>query len=375
MSKKEILIILLTLVFAAFYYLFVHHSAPPPAKTTPPKPPTVTVPYPLPEVKLTGLRKIIIDNAAGNTVVRGHSSPRVTVEILLYLPDQEDSEEIINAHDFLKERDGILSVDTGLNPSYRNRGILTSITLGIPRDLPLDITNDRGDCIVSDLESDLWIDQNRGRLKCTAVRGNIRGEVKNSKLSSLEDLGSLVLKISDSLLEVSRARQVDLETESAILKIRDVPLHTRVRSSRGSLELINLQGEIRVESYATPMTLRGIKARLIEIRNRYADIEMESITARDLSITSAFNRLTLSFQNIQNQLYIQGKDCHIAIAYPPAVHPAYRLEVKYGRIHFKRKEPVDTRSSGIYSTLTNSLLRPPQMIIHNSYGDIILKNL
>jgi len=109
------------------------------------------------------------------------------------------------------------------------------------------------------------------------------------------------------------------------------------------------------------------------LKNAYAYIGIEGITAKTLDILTSHGSLDIAFDQVEERINIKNKHSRISLEYPPSVKPLFNINSKYGTIIDKTSVKYTILKEKNRMSLNNPEGKP-EIIINNPYGTTVLKN-
>jgi hypothetical protein len=110
----------------------------------------------------------------------------------------------------------------------------------------------------------------------------------------------------------------------------------------------------------------------VVIENSYADVMLAEFSAASLDVLLKNGNLDLSAASVADRINIEARHAQLALAFAALVDPTFSIKTRHGRI-FAQPLPGLERYEENEESFANRSGQKPEILIHNSYGDVRLK--
>jgi len=366
--------------------------------------------FPGKEMPFPGVNRVVIENPAGEVTVERSADGQVHLNSLLrvYYSDKSVVDELQQKTEVRSDLDnGALTVSVRYPSAFPYRHLRVLFRLQVPEGVPLSIANHEGDVIVRDTGTDMRIDQENGGLVLENIPGRTQLHLKNcvAKIKGLTDHAEITASHANVRLE--DAASLKLNGRHGEFSIKNVKngvsvdyAYGRLRvDGAGSLEisarhcdiralnirdgaiianrhetifLENAGGDIRLYNRSGRIEMGHSTARNVVIENSYADVTLAEFSAASLDVLLKNGNLGLSVKNIADRINIEAQHAELDLAFAALSDPTFSIKTRHGRIYAQPLPGLELYEEN-EERFANRSGQKPEILIHNSYGDVRVK--
>jgi hypothetical protein len=203
------------------------------------------------------------------------------------------------------------------------------------------------------------------KLNCSNARMTIEGVKNETEIDNA----------SHSLITMKDSRKVTIDARYTRIKLENINDGVSIKNSHENIYMKNIKGNVRVKARHCKIILEGAVSDMVDIANSYDPIRLEGLSARSVGIMLDNGRLDIAFDRIEESVNIKNTYSRISLEYPPSIQPLFSIHVRHGRIVNQTSiQMAILEERGRVSVKAGTMEGKPQMIIDNSYGDVLLKN-
>lgn len=375
--------------------------------------PQKEIQYVLKETDAASIRKIKINNPAGDIEV-GKSidnTIRITPVIRVYHKDKEKAGDISREiHLITREIGEKIAIDVESNERFPYNRVRLGFKCLIPAKVELELTNRygnidindtgqdiniaemHGDVFVKNVESPLKVKNYNGLVRLYDIKGNIQLDSRNSRIK-IRNAPSLKLKCTHANvfvadvkegIEITYAGYSDLEIENTghlnidakLTKIKLVNIKggAVVTNSHEPIFMTDIQGDIKIKARQCRIDVTKAVGDFLIVQNSYSDVTIDGFSGKTLDAQLEHGELNVTFENIQEKININTSYADVTLKYPETVGPAFNINSANGKIlnsTTTRLTVQEDRAKRWVKTLEGK----PQITIDTKYADVFFKNI
>lgn len=418
MKKREVIIVILLIAFGVLYNLyeegdidivFFDECTISPTRLHDRHHPVL---FPQEEIQRTDIRRIDIENTAGEILVEKSQDNTTTIKpvIQVYHKDRNKAEDIYHKIKIVtRAADGRIDINTESKGKFPYKRVRVQFKLFIPEDVELGLYNRYGDIDIRDAGKDISLNERHGdirvqnivsKLKIYHRYGNVNlGHITNTlDLNSqqgkitIKDISALKLNCVHSrvsitgvkdetkidhasycTLEVENANKLSIHGRQTRIRLKNIKNGVNIKNSHQTISMNEISGDIKIMTRNCRIRLAKIAAEAFTLKNSHGRVAVEDISGTDLDLAVSNGDLDINFTSVAGRINIKNRHSDILLSYPAGVVPSFNIDLKYGKII--------NRTSREFSILKeqhrvsfSSAEGKPEIIINDSYGDVILQN-
>ena len=365
------------------------------------------------------IKKIEINNPAGEITVETFTDTgsgagdgiRVKPLVRVYHRKANKAVKIDKKIDIVtSQKDEKLSITLKPGDDFPYRRVRVHFEIAIPGAVELDLLNRYGDIKIEGCGKNIALDVKHGDISVKQVDSNIKirhrhgavvlqgveGKIdlySRYSVIGVKDAGALKLDCSHARVTANGIRKethidyaayssikmdgandgVTIEGRHTKIKLGNINGGVKIKNSHDSITMEDIAGNINIGARHCRIRMAQVVSEGVVIKNSYANIDIEGITAKTLDILTVQGNVDIAVDGMEERINIKDRHARILLNYPPSMQPLFNINSEYGTI-------IDKTSVG-YTILKEkqrqSLNTPegkPEVIIDNPYGTTLLKN-
>ncbi len=366
--------------------------------------------FPEPEKLFANVRKVTIDNPAGEIIINRSDDGQVHLAHFLrvYYADRSDVETLRQrvrvTADF---NDGELKIALHYSSPFPYRRLRAHFHLRVPEDTILALSNQEGDVIIKDAGKELNISQESGKLFLENIRSRIDLRLRkcNARLKGIADHveidishGSISVESAVSLrlagrhgdctvkniekdvviehafgkLVLDGAGKVEIKARHSDINARNIRDGVAVSDKYGTMTLEYVGGDMRFSGLSSTIDLNHASAGSIVVENAYADTRIRDFSGKNLDVLVKNGNLDLGVTSIADRINIRSQHAELKLVFAALADPTFNIRTKQGRIFIE--SPLELESyAEKEERFANRSGQKPEIFINNTYGDIRVK--
>jgi DUF4097 and DUF4098 domain-containing protein YvlB len=251
------------------------------------------------------------------------------------------------------------------------------------------LRQENGNVILADIPSSVEVEIRNGDLDVKNIAGNIAIDARQSDIV-LENVSALQVtgrhgnyslkKIKTTVfiehaygeLTLDGAEQAEISGRHSKIEVRNIKNGVRLSNAFQSTLLEHIDGDVHLESRSSEMKIRHVNAKNMVVENSFADIAIADYAGENVNIILRNGNLIFQGKNISDRLNIESRQANIELVLGPLADPTFNIKTSHGRI--TNQSSLDLELFGERDeSFANRSGQKPEIIIHNSYGDIHIK--
>lgn len=235
------------------------------------------------ELSAEGIEKTIIECGAGFLTVEGVeglASIQVSAEIVVEKISKDDLKKFIDKHIILTlEKKGSKArlKSEVKQPILTSNNARINLTVKLPREMPLDISDGSGSMKVVDLIGDLDIDDGSGSMDIQGITGNV--QIKDGS-------GSMEIESVDGALSINDGSgSIELESINGNLNITDgsgsidaksIGGNVNITDGSGGIDLQKISGNVNVTDGSGEIGIQQVSGN-VNVTDGSGDINIDGV--------------------------------------------------------------------------------------------------
>jgi len=417
MKKREVFIVILLITFGVLYNLyesgevnifFFDECSINPRRLADRK---HAIPFHMEENQYTDINYLEITNQAGEIVIKKAENNITSIKpvIRVYHKNKDKAKRIRNGIEILIREDNgkiRIGVETGKKFPYKRARVLFEVSLPETVELKLhnaygnieiigtgkNITlNQRyGDILIENVDSNLKIHSRHGKVSLSGISDAIDLYCQHGNLSA-RSIASLKLNASHSritidgvenetdieyaaycTIAVDNSGKFSFQGRQSRIRLNNIKNGVNIENSHNTVNMKSIHGDVRIKTRNCRINADKIVGDSLIIKNSYGNVDLSDITGKELDIAVSNGDLDLKFNRVDVKITIKNKHSDILLDYPEAVCPMFDINLEYGKII--NRTAVEYTIIEDKQRLSISSEGKPEIIIHNTYGEIFLRN-
>ncbi len=366
--------------------------------------------FPAADLQFPGVSRIVIENPAGEITVDPSADGQVHLAALqrVYYSDKSVVSELHRKTDVRSVLDnGTLKVTVHYPAAFPYRHLRVLFRLQVPVDVPLSIANHEGDVVVRGTGKDLSLGLENGSLVLENIPGRLRLHLKNcvARVRGLADHAEVTatrteLRLEDAVslrlngrhgecviknvkndvsgeyaygrLRVDGAGRLEIAARHCDIRAQNITGGSVIDNKYENILLENAGGDIRLSNRSGRIELNRSTAGNVVIENSYADIRLAGFSAMSLDVLLKNGNLGLQVDNITERINVEAQHAQLDLVLAALADPTFSIKTRQGRIFAQPSLGLDSFEENAES-FANRSGQKPEILIHNSYGDVRLK--
>jgi hypothetical protein len=366
--------------------------------------------FPAADLQFAGVSRIVIENPAGEITVDPSADGQVHLASLqrVYYSGESAVNETHRKTDVRSVLDnGTLKVSVHYPTAFPYRHLRVLFRLQVPADIPLSIANHEGDVVVRGTGKDLSLDQENGGLVLENIPGRAQLHLKNcvARVKGLADHAEITasrteLRLEDAVslrlngrhgecaiknvkndvsveyaygrLRVDGAGKLDIAARHCDIRTLNIANGAVIANKYERILLENAGGDIRLSNRSGRIELNRSAAANVVIENSYADIRLAGFSATSLDVLLKNGNLELQAENIAERINVKAQQAQLHFVLAALADPTFSIKIRHGRIFAQPSLGLESFEENDES-FANRSGQKPEILIHNTYGDVRLK--
>jgi len=375
--------------------------------------------------------EINVINRNGEVEIRGTDENRISIILKkkIWRRDEEDAREVANALKMVTERNEMKILFRINREELRRRRFNTYFTVYVPEGIDIkvkntygqvkvsntgntDIDNPNGKTIVTDVtgtlilknkyedveitnvESDCFVDSHNsdvyinnvggntevihryGRVELEDVANNVVVDGSNSEISCKKVGGSVNAKSSYAEVFLRDVGPATVRCSNCDIEIENVREYCDVTDKYGRVEVINLQGDLKIDGKNMSVFGRSISGNSIYISTTYRDIALEEFAGKTEIVHSNGN-VFLTPSPLTSPIEVTGNYSDINFFWPEGGRYPFEAQNKGGDIKWELSEELSYEKENGVTVIKafETQTAYPKIFLSTSHGTIRIDKL
>jgi len=375
--------------------------------------------------------EIHVVNRNGEVNIQGTDEDRISIRLKkkIWRRDEEDAQEVANVLKMVTERDGMKILFRTNREELRRRRFNTSFTVCVPEGADIKVKNTYGqvkvantgntaidnpngttivtdvagtltlknkyeDVEISNVDSDCFVDSHNSDVYINNVGGKAEVIHRYGRVE-IEDVASSAV-IDGSNTDISCKKiggSVNAESSYGEVFLRDVgPATVRcsncnieidgarefcdITDKYGRVEVINLEGDLKIDGKNMSVFGRTISGNSITISTTYRDIALEDFAGRT-EITHANGNIFLTPLPLTSPIEVTGSYSDINLYWPEGGRYPIEAQNKGGDIKWELQEELSYEKENSITVIKafETESANPNIFLSTKYGTIRIEKL
>ncbi len=276
-----------------------------------------------------------IQNGAGSVTVEPHDEGRIVVEIekRVRAVSEERAAEFERELTFtIGNRAGryvIASNYSGLSGDLQQR-LRSGLTVRVPREFSVDVSNSLGPVVVSDLRGDQSIVNRYGGVTLSRIEGNVEVDNRSGSVVVENTVGALAVRTRYGSVDVRNHDGVaDIDNQYAPVSVVDVTSDLEVSNRYSEIAVRQVGGDVTVEGGHNRVELSDI-AGGADVETSYRSLVLADVEGA-ISVVNRHGDIELAFSEAPaSSLTVSGDYSDVRVQLPSTSEFSLEAQVRSG---------------------------------------------
>jgi hypothetical protein len=173
-------------------------------------------------------------------------------------------------------------------------------------------------------------------------------------------------------LRVDGAGKLDIAARHCDIRTLNIANGAVIANKYERILLENAGGDIRLSNRSGRIELNRSAAANVVIENSYADIRLAGFSATSLDVLLKNGNLELQAENIAERINVKAQQAQLHFVLAALADPTFSIKIRHGRIFAQPSLGLESFEENDES-FANRSGQKPEILIHNTYGDVRLK--
>lgn len=348
-------------------------------------------------------------NVAAEATTAAAAGIIIAARVRVYHERQKDAEAIARTISVSaqSQNNGVRLEVHGAGDFPLNR-VRVFLKIQVPVTTRLTLTNSFGNLHLRDVGREVRLNENYGHLFVENIPSSLRVESRHGNLliknvagrteirsryadMNIEDTAALQVENAHGKMVVKNIRgivhaehayggffldgaeNVVVDARHVELELRNVRNGVKIGDSYEKMKLFNVGGDIRISGRYCTIGLDQCSAGVVVIGNTFSTTDLQNVSATTLDITQKHGRVSIQLDDLRERLNVSNSYADIDVTLPPALDPSCSLKTEFGLIENRTPLFLEFAATEDERSAKRSG-KKGLLVIHNSYGNIRLRN-
>ncbi len=368
------------------------------------------VEFPESEKLFTDVKKISIENPAGEIVINNSADDQVRVmsSLRVYYSDKRDVDEIRKKTAITTDlQNGDLKIAGQYAADFPFQRIRILFRLYVPEYITLAISNKEGETIVKGTGKDIHVNQENGSLVLENISSGLELQLRNCNANiktitdhvdingyrtsvNLDNIDSLRFKgehgdcsiknvqkdvyveHSYGKLFLDGADKVEIHARHSDIDVKNIKNGAIITNKYENIFLKNIDGDVRLSSRLGKIDIQQITSRNIVIENSFSDIAISHYSGENLDVLLNNGNLDLQVKDVANRINIESQHAELILNFGVLSDPTFNIKTKHGQINLQTSLDIEKYEENA-EIFANRSGQKPEILVNNIYGNVQIK--
>jgi DUF4097 and DUF4098 domain-containing protein YvlB len=334
--------------------------------------------YPIDSVQKTVGKTphLVIETFRGDAKIAGNDGTEITVnghKIIRALEQQEADRANRETPVELVIEGNKVTLRCNQTKSGTRAPVTTDLDVSVPKGASIEATGTAGDFDVSSLSGDVDISSDNGGIRLQDVDANVKVDTRRSDLVRCSNVkGAVSLRGHGSDVELEKiAGQVEIKGEyKGTISLRDIAKPVRVENMRTEMDVQQIAGEIRLDRGS--LNVQNVVGPL-KLATHATDINVEGFSEQ-LELTVDKGDIDLKPARLPlGKMVVHTRSGNIELALPQSATFAITASTDRGEIENQFGEALKQRTQGRGARLEGTIGAGPDLTLTTDRGSITVR--
>ena len=334
--------------------------------------------YPIDSVQKTVGKTphIVIESFRGDAKIAGNDGTEITInghKVIRALEQREAEHANQETSVEVVVEGNTVTIHCNQTKSGARAPVTTDLDLSVPKGASIEATGTAGDFDIASLSGDVDISSDNGGVRLQDIDGSVKIDTRRSDLVRCSNVqGGVSLRGHGSDVELEKiAGQVAINGEyNGTISLRDVAKPVRVENMRTEMDVQQIAGEIRLERGS--LNVENVIGPL-KLTTHATDVNLDGFS-NGLELTVDKGDIDLKPARIPlGKMMVHTRSGNIELALPQSATFALTASTDHGEIENEFGEALKQRTQGRGARLEGAIGAGPDLTLTTDRGSITVR--